>query len=287
MNSIMNAAWIQRMSPELRKRVATGAGGALVLLLLVIFGGRVGVAFVAVVVSLGMVWEFVDICFNLSDKPEKKLILVGTTWLLAFTNFLMPRAEYELLITAFLALFGYFLFTAGRHEGQDFDTHFRELMFSVFGLIYLAFLPLYLVLIRDSAQGVHWTILFLLIVWSGDTGAYFAGKRFGRHKLYEKISPKKTIEGGLGGLGSGVIIAILYKLLLFPSMSWAAAVFIPIFVGAVSQVGDLCESFLKRAFNRKDSGSLLPGHGGLLDRFDGVVFSLPAMYATIRIFGVN
>jgi phosphatidate cytidylyltransferase len=276
---------MSRISPELQKRIVTALIGAAALILLIVFGGRVGVGLIAAVVALGMVWEFVDICFALPDKSEKRLVLVGTTWLLAFANFLMPRAEYELLLVAFLGLFGYYLFTAARHEGQAFDVHFRELMYSVFGLLYLAFLPLFLVLVRDSANGSHWTILFLLIVWASDVGAYFAGKRFGRHKLYEKISPKKTVEGALGGLGSGLIVAMLYKLILLRSMSLSAAVILALVVGAVSQIGDLCESFLKRAFDKKDSGSILPGHGGFLDRFDGVVFSLPAMYACIRIFG--
>jgi phosphatidate cytidylyltransferase len=128
-------------------------------------------------------------------------------------------------------------------------------------------------------------LLFLITVWAGDTGAYSLGSRYGKRKLYPVISPKKTVEGAIGGIGSGFVIALIYKLLLFRSLSWGGAIFIPVLIGAVSQVGDLCESFFKRAFDRKDSGSILPGHGGFLDRFDGVVFSLPIMYGCMRIFG--
>jgi phosphatidate cytidylyltransferase len=150
--------------------------------------------------------------------------------------------------------------------------------------MYLPMLWLYLPKIHESTNGVHWTLIFLLIVWSGDTGAYFAGKKYGKTKLYPKISPKKTREGGLGGLLAGLVIAFLYKVTLFHELSWGGVFVTPILVGTVAAVGDLCESFIKRAYDTKDSGAILPGHGGFLDRFDGVVFSLPVMYACIRVF---
>jgi phosphatidate cytidylyltransferase len=127
-------------------------------------------------------------------------------------------------------------------------------------------------------------MLFFCIVWADDVVAYFVGKRFGRHKLYPLISPKKSLEGAEGGLIGGVVITVLYKLLIFNDLHWLGVVVIPLLVGVAAQVGDLCESFLKRAYGKKDSGSILPGHGGFLDRFDGVVFSLPVMYVCIRIF---
>jgi len=86
-------------------------------------------------------------------------------------------------------------------------------------------------------------------------------------------------------LAAGLVVAIVYKLAFFRSLSFGMAVMIPMILGVVAPVGDLCESFLKRAFNRKDSGTLLPGHGGFLDRFDGVIFSLPVMYGLIRLTG--
>ena len=128
-------------------------------------------------------------------------------------------------------------------------------------------------------------MLFLFIVWAGDTGAYFAGKKFGKRKLYFAISPNKTIEGGIGGLAVSMFITLIFKLFFLQGMSWFLVFFVPLIVGITAQVGDLCESFLKRAFDKKDSGTILPGHGGFLDRFDGVVFSLPVMYACIRVLG--
>lgn len=273
-----------RMSTELQKRVATASAGAAVLILLVTWGGRLGTAFLAAVISLAMLYEYCEMTLELPDRAEKRLVLLGTGWLVAFINFWIPRAEYELLLVTFFGLFAYFLFTVEKHEGPAFDVHFRELISSVFGILYLSFLPLFLVLIRDMPSGGNWTIIFLLIVWAGDTGAYFVGKKYGKKKLYPVVSPKKTFEGALGGLALGWVVTFLYKIILFRSMGWGAVIVMPLLVGVFSQVGDFCESFLKRAFHKKDSGSLLPGHGGFLDRFDGVLFGLPIMYGLVRIF---
>lgn len=270
---------------ELQKRVMTAAIGASVLLTLVLAGDIYGTALVAAVLALAMMHEFVDMTMSLPDREEKRWLLLAATWLIAFANFWMPNAEYALLLLSFLGVFSYFLFTAARHQGEAFARHFRELVFAMFGVIYLAFLPLFLVSVRSQKDGAHWVMVFLLIVWAGDTGAYFAGKRFGKRKLYAEISPKKTIEGGAGGLAAGLAATLLYKLLFFRSMGWLAVALIPLVVGTASAIGDLCESFLKRAFDRKDSGTLLPGHGGFLDRFDGIIFSLPVMYACIRLLG--
>jgi phosphatidate cytidylyltransferase len=273
------------ITPELRKRIVTGAVGGVALLGLIVFGGWLGIFFLTTVLSIGMMFEFTDITFVMSDRIEKRYVLLSMTWFVALVNLLAPQTEFALLIVSFLTLFVYFLLSARRHGEALFAAHFKELMFSVFALIYLVFIPLFLTRIYESPNGLEWTVLFLLIVWAGDTGAYFAGKRFGQRKLYPEISPKKTIEGSLGGLASGLAVALIYKLLIFRGMSWWATLCLPIVVGAVAQVGDLCESFFKRAFEKKDSGWILPGHGGFLDRFDGVVFSLPVMYACIRIFG--
>jgi len=270
---------------ELQKRVATGFVGALILLLLIIQGGRIGISILSVAVSLLCLQEYLDMVLGLPDADEKKRVALGGTWLVAFANFWMPRAEFELLVLTFCGMFGYFLFVSTRYDAERFREHFMELVLLVFGMAYLAFLPLYFPLLHDGASGVHWTIVFLLTVWSGDTGAYFVGMKYGRRKLFPSISPKKTWEGAYGGVAASVVVCFLYKLIFFRGMSWASVIFVPVLVGAASQVGDLCESFLKRAFNRKDSGDRLPGHGGFLDRFDGVLLSLPVMYACIRILG--
>ena len=118
-------------------------------------------------------------------------------------------------------------------------------------------------------------MLAFFVVWLGDTGAYFAGRTFGEHKLYELISPKKTIEGSIGGLIASCGGALLAWYYLVPEISPGYAIVVALVGGSVAQVGDLVESALKRACGVKDSGKLLPGHGGFLDRMDGFIFAAP------------
>lgn len=270
------------MELELKKRIGTAVVGVILLISLIIYGRSLGVFLIASVISLGMLFEFSEMTFSLSDRVEKRYLLLSLGWLVAFINFVIPRIEFQLLIGSFVLLFSYFLFSAKKHAFRQGD-HFKELMYSIFGLVYLAFVPLYFGFIYDMG-GAAWFILFLVIVWAGDTGAYFAGKRFGKRKLYPQISPKKTVEGAIGGLALGLLATLLFKAFLLSRLSWAGVVLLPVLVGCVAQIGDLCESFFKRAFDKKDSGGILPGHGGFLDRFDGVVFSLPIMYICMRVF---
>jgi phosphatidate cytidylyltransferase len=113
------------------------------------------------------------------------------------------------------------------------------------------------------------------VVFSGDSGAYFVGRSLGRTKLYELISPKKTREGSIGGLVASAGFAAGVQLLFIPEISLVTAIALGLGGGILGQLGDLVESMLKRACGVKDSGNLLPGHGGMLDRVDGLIFTLP------------
>jgi phosphatidate cytidylyltransferase len=132
-----------------------------------------------------------------------------------------------------------------------------------------------------TQQPAPWLIYVMTVVWAGDTGAYFAGRAFGKHPLHPAVSPKKTIEGAIGGLagsalgGLGTILLLDLPIGLLPGLGLA------LLAGAVAQAGDLAESVLKRSAGVKDSGSILPGHGGMLDRIDGLLFALPVCAAVI------
>lgn len=130
-------------------------------------------------------------------------------------------------------------------------------------------------LIADLAFGRGALVTMFAVVFGGDTGAYFAGRAFGRHKLNELVSPKKTIEGTIGGLLASVGMAWAGATLLVPQIPIAHALPLGFVCGAFGQLGDLSESLFKRATSTKDSGKLLPGHGGMLDRIDGVLFAAP------------
>jgi len=148
----------------------------------------------------------------------------------------------------------------------------------ILGLVYVA-LPLAMaVMMRRSFNGSSWLFLVLAVVFAGDIGALYAGTYFGRHKLCPRVSPGKTIEGSIGGLLANVAVGVAFKLALFPLMDWSIGIIFFVCLGVAGQVGDLFESAFKRSADVKDSGGLLPGHGGLLDRIDALLFALPVAY---------
>jgi phosphatidate cytidylyltransferase len=153
---------------------------------------------------------------------------------------------------------------------------------SMAGVLYVGVLLTFLALLKLRPEGRHgeWVFLTLTLTWFGDTFAYFAGRALGRHKLYPAISPGKTVEGAVGGLlGSIVAVVIAKAWYLADTLAWWDCLALAIPAGALGQVGDLCESMVKRACGVKDSGVIIPGHGGILDRIDALLFSTPVIYA--------
>ena len=175
--------------------------------------------------------------------------------------------------------FGFYLFRLG----DDMKTAVARVGTTAYGVLYVALLTYLAMLKRDQGvRGGAWVFLTLTITWFGDTGAYTAGRIAGRHKLYPRVSPGKTWEGALGGLGGSFGAAALAHAFYLPQLGWGHAVALALPASALGQVGDLCESLLKRAYGVKDSGALLPGHGGLLDRIDAVLFAAPYVYFYAR-----
>ncbi len=122
------------------------------------------------------------------------------------------------------------------------------------------------------------TVATVALIWATDTGAYYAGKKLGRHLLAPVISPRKTREGAVGGALAALGVAVVFKQSLLGFLAWPHVIALALLCGVLSQLGDLAESKLKRAAGVKDSGTLLPGHGGLLDRFDALILSAPLVY---------
>lgn len=131
---------------------------------------------------------------------------------------------------------------------------------------------------NDFPEGPRLVFFLLIVVWIGDAGAYYVGRQFGKHKLSPRISPKKTIEGLLGGIVTSITAAIVISLTFFPEMKLVHAIIIGSILSASGVVGDLAESMWKRSAAVKDSGTLIPGHGGFLDRFDSIFFTAPILY---------
>jgi phosphatidate cytidylyltransferase len=153
------------------------------------------------------------------------------------------------------------------------------LMGTLTGLFYLAFCLYPAIPIRfDFEAGLQWIIILLAVIWAGDTGALAAGKTMGRTLLASVISPKKTVEGAIGGLLSGVLAAGVLQYFFLKDLPAFHVILLSIVLGMFGQLGDLAESMLKRAAGTKDSSRLIPGHGGVLDRIDSLLFSLPILY---------
>ncbi len=147
----------------------------------------------------------------------------------------------------------------------------------IMGPFYIC-LPLsFLATIRTLDEGQMWIFFILAVIFAGDTGSFYFGKLFGKHKLTQ-ISPGKTWEGTLGGLIANVVSAGIFAYLFFPSLSASSIMVLGVAIGISGQVGDLAESMLKRMSNIKDSGRILPGHGGILDRIDSLLFAIPILY---------
>jgi len=195
-------------------------------------------------------------------------ILVGVAIILAF---------YTENI-AFVGFITFFLLTVYHiRKKEDHNALVRYFLRDLLGIIYCTLLPSYILLIRIM-DGRSYIYLLLITIWSIDTAAYYVGSAIGKHKLIENISPKKTIEGSIGGTFGAVIVCVTAKIFYFTNFSLVEAVMLGIVLSVSAQFGDLFESLLKRAGGIKDSGNLIPGHGGILDRIDSMLFAAPAFY---------
>ena len=146
------------------------------------------------------------------------------------------------------------------------------------GMLYIC-LPLCLMMpLKAITNGSHWIFFVLTVVFSGDTGAFYVGRFFGRHKLYPSISPGKTWEGSVGGFLASLLAALLFFLFTRLSESVLPLIGLAACLSVAGQLGDLAESMVKRVHGVKDSGNALPGHGGILDRIDGLLFAIPVLY---------
>jgi phosphatidate cytidylyltransferase len=160
----------------------------------------------------------------------------------------------------------------------------REVAYAILAFIYIPFMLMHLVMLRQTELGVQWLMVMMLIVMTNDSAAYYIGSAFGKNRLYPLVSPKKSIEGALGGLAGSVCGVLLAKFTFFQQLTLIDALVTATIIGMIGQAGDLFESMLKRSFGIKDSGTIFPGHGGVLDRLDSILFAAPAMYYYVIFF---
>jgi CDP-diglyceride synthetase len=145
-------------------------------------------------------------------------------------------------------------------------------------VVYIIGLGAHFIVLRAATRGLAWTLLACLITWGTDTGAFFAGRRFGSHGFFRRVSPKKTVEGAVGGTLTGIVVAVVVVALTGLPVPVFSALLLGASVSVAAQAGDLVESLLKREAGVKDSGTIIPGHGGVLDRIDSLLFAVAMTY---------
>lgn len=228
-------------------------------------------AFIALISFIGLL-EFYRMVTP--GKITVGTILPAAGALLPVLFYLRSAALTTFAVTLlFLAVSIYVLFSF-----REIKTAAAEAGLLFFGLLYIPYLLGYLVLLRNHPLGWQWIMAIMFIVMGGDSAAYFVGSRFGKRKLYPSVSPNKSIEGAVGGVAGSIVGIVMAKLLFFSEIGLADALLAAILIGIVSQIGDLFESLLKRSCGVKDSGSIIPGHGGILDRIDSILFAAPVAY---------
>ncbi len=209
-----------------------------------------------------------ELLFLTQEGGAERIVGVGGGLLLALAIYL--KGDFAILTLPLFLLFlilSYLFFFGERRV---------RFQIPLWGALYIGLFLSYLPLIRMKEEGKFWLLLFFLTIWIGDTASYLVGKAFGRHKLCPKISPQKTIEGSVAGLVGSVLVIIFLK--GYFSLSWEKTLILGVFLNVLAQLGDLYESMIKRRSGVKDSGRLFPGHGGMLDRIDSLLFSAPFLY---------
>jgi phosphatidate cytidylyltransferase len=231
-------------------------------------------AFSGVVVLAGglALFEFYRLCF--SDRGHSWLIGIGLT---GYAVLIFGTHRPEIIVPTLLAtLIG--IISVPLLSRAPLEQSLRDGAMTLFGILYLGLTLGALSMTRLLPQG-EWLIFFLLLVtWASDTGAYYIGTLYGRHRLAPTISPKKTVEGLVGGLIGAIIVAYAARWWFLPELSGLDCLVLAALLTITGLWGDLTESAMKRSAGMKDSGGILPGHGGMLDRLDSLLFTAPVFY---------
>jgi phosphatidate cytidylyltransferase len=269
-------------------RTITGLSLVFILLIALVFSGWIFATIFLVITILGL-WEFYGLIGSASRHPQRCLgtisgaLLYITYTYIQFTQPLFTEgSSAKMQLIPFLLLMVIIIFSFVYEIYRNKHNPLDNIATTILGILYIA-LPLSLLNTFSSSANVklyglpETLVGYFVLTWVYDTAAYLYGKQFGKHKFFERISPKKTWEGTIAG-GIVALIAAYILSLVFIDIGlydWMAVAIIVLFFGTH---GDLAESLIKRSLNVKDSGSILPGHGGILDRFDTVLISAPFVF---------
>lgn len=251
-----------------------------------------GGVFFLLLIELGIgigAWEFFTILEAKGMKPYKRL---GTfsALLLGLTSYFQSYLFTILIFTSLIMVL-----SISELFRRSLDRAIEHISTTLFGVLYLGWLFSHLVLLRELPTavgrpyqlGASFCLLPFALTWPCDTTAYFIGKKWGKHKLIPRVSPKKSWEGAVGGGLFAIIAAFIYRWWYAAYLSVGDCLFLGVAVAFLAQVGDLVESLVKRDARLKDVSGTIPGHGGVLDRFDSILFTAPFLYYYLKFFAAR
>ncbi len=243
-----------------------------------IFLGAYTFTFFYLILSLMALMEFYKLIQTTGNKPQLGIgLLTSAAIFLCLAAYFLIDFEIRYLLLLIPLVISVFISTLYKKEASPF----ADISYTFAGIIYvtLPFCLFYALgfVFGDGSYNFHLPLAFLLMLWASDTGAYLFGRKLGKTKLFERHSPKKSWEGLFGGVFTSVLVAFIISL-FFTEISSLIWMGMAVLVVTFGTLGDLVESMLKRSLNVKDSGNLLPGHGGILDRFDGLLIAAPIVF---------
>lgn len=245
---------------------------------IIIKGSTLLLAVMVSAVAIFSVREYLRIVFvndAIAASQPLKLISYAISMVLVMGACLGSWQILFMVLALNLLSMSLFVLSRFPSDPHVFDTISRQIL----GIVYIPVSLALLVFLKEMEGGTFWIVWLLIVIFANDTGAFYTGTFFGKHKLAPNISPNKTIEGSLGGIAFAIIFGFVFCLVFFDSLHLALSTIPCSFLLATAgQVGDLFESALKRAAHIKDSGRILPGHGGMLDRIDGLLLAIPVLY---------
>ena len=272
---------------NLTKRLLTAAVGVPGILLVLYLGGIAFLLFILGIMVIGIV-EYYDIIAASRFKPNKYLIIIGSV-AIGIGAYI---CSFFLMLLFTMVVIIYMIFQLRKN---DFTHVIKIFGIALFPLIYFGWFLSHGIMLRNIGEigvissyslenlglndpGFFFLVLVFACTFMNDTGAYFAGKNFGRKKLSPNISPGKTVEGTIGGLLASVVTAFVFNLIFSSPLSFIWVIIFGLLLGISAVLGDLLESSIKRGGGVKDSGGIVPGHGGILDRFDSFFLVFPVAY---------
>lgn len=257
------------------KRIITSIIG-IPLLIAIIAYGKIPLKIALTVVSLIGVYEFYK-AVN-PNNEIKKINDIGYLFVIIFPFVLAKFSLYSYFL--FTAAFIILLLTSMLLHHQKYNI--KDVAITFIGFYYVCFLLSHVVMVRQREYGFIFVWLIFITAWGSDTGAYFTGSAIGKHKLAPTLSPHKTVEGSIGGIALSAILCAIYGFCTMKLTGASISIFGFILIGIIGsilgQLGDLAASAIKRYTGIKDYGNLFPGHGGVLDRFDSILFTAPLVY---------